>query len=115
MSFSENEAEDVEIAVGEAVTNSIVHGKPDNGEGTVTVRCRRRKNALDIFIEDEGRCTCIPSAQVPLSDHEEHGRGYLLMNQLMEHVQVRCTERGLLLSMTKKHRPRRGGKLAAAG
>jgi len=103
VAFSEDEARDVEVSVGEAVTNSIIHGRPGSGEGFITARCEFGDWGLCVSIEDQGHTVCVPGVLRPTL-FQEHGRGFMLMNALMENVEARCTERGLLVSMRKTRR-----------
>lgn len=46
--------EDVELAVSEAVTNSVMHAYPDDAKGTITVRAEVRRAGLEITVADDG-------------------------------------------------------------
>jgi len=104
MAFSPEKAREIEISVGEAVTNSIVHGRPEDQDARITVQCRIASDALEILVEDRGRGVCVsPTNDPPV--FQEHGRGYLLMNKFMERVHAHCTDRGVRVSMTKRLEP----------
>jgi stage II sporulation protein AB (anti-sigma F factor) len=48
------ERQDVELAVSEAVSNSVVHGYPSGMVGTITVRAEMRGAALIVVVRDDG-------------------------------------------------------------
>lgn len=48
------ERQDVELAVSEAVTNSVLHAYPDGVAGTITVRADLRGTALIVVVRDDG-------------------------------------------------------------
>ena len=45
---------DVELAVSEAVTNSVVHGYPEEPEGTILVRAELAGARLLVTVNDDG-------------------------------------------------------------
>lgn len=45
---------DVELAVSEAVTNSVVHAYPDGREGTITLQAEREDGGLVLTVRDDG-------------------------------------------------------------
>ena len=110
--YSNDDCKDIEVAIGEAVTNAICHGKPLTGEGRVYVRCRLTPHRLVMEIEDEGETSCL---DIPCSapDHDnEHGRGWIIMYNLMDRTTVRCTGNGLIVRLIKlRHRVRPHARL----
>ncbi|MHB1001153.1 MAG: ATP-binding protein [Armatimonadota bacterium] len=87
MSFSDQQLEDITLAVGEAVSNAVKHGSPDGERCKVNVRCERTADGLSIKITDEGYgfdpSACIKS---PPSRLEEGGRGIFFMRVMMDEV-----------------------------
>lgn len=102
--FSYDDCIDVEVAVGEAVTNAILHGKPADGEGKVVVRCRLTPHRLIIEVEDGGEGLCEPDVRCIPDDDDEHGRGWLLMYNLMDRASFRCSDHGLVVRLVKRRR-----------
>lgn len=100
--FLESDCEDIEVAVGEAVTNAICYGRPKTGLGRAQVRCRVTSTHLLIEVEDEGLSKTVPSPRSLPGSSSEHGRGWPLIHKLMDCVSVRCTERGMLVRMIKR-------------
>jgi len=102
--FDEVECQDIEVAIGEAVTNAVSHVRGKHGEARVRARCRVASNLLVVEVEDESGATCLPLPKsIPAAD-VEHGRGWFLIHRLMDQVSVRCAKRGLLIRMAKRHR-----------
>ncbi len=100
--FDGNDCKDIEVAVGEAVTNAVCHGRPAIGDGRVYVRCRVTPYRLIIEVEDEGKTSDVEIPCV-LPDHDnEHGRGWILMYNLMDRTTVRCTGNGLVVRLVKR-------------
>jgi anti-sigma regulatory factor (Ser/Thr protein kinase) len=114
--FDESECKDIEVAIGEVVTNAICHGRPSSGEAKVLVRCRLTPSRLVVEVEDEGRGDGLNMMPSCLPDHDdEHGRGWILIYNLMDRTTIRCTESGLLVRLIKRrHRKRIYGRLAQA-
>ncbi len=101
--FDESCCQDIEVATGEAVTNAVSHGCPQSAEGRVSVRCRVIENRLVVEVEDEGHASCPPKPKAGPLMHSEHGRGLQLIHRLMDQVSIRCTDKGLLIRMVKRH------------
>lgn len=100
--FDESTCQDIEVAVGEAVTNAVCHGSPSDGSGRVSVHCILAHNSIEITVEDQGRTRCVPIPKVIVSNNSEHGRGWKIIHSLMDKVSVRCTKNGLLVRMVKQ-------------
>lgn len=103
--FNPLDCQDIEVAVAEAVTNAIIHGKPDNPAPTVSITCKTKPGYITIEVEDEGNTQCVPNPVGYPPESEEHGRGTLMIRQLMDEVKAKCTDKGLLLRMSKRCRP----------
>ncbi|MBI2842459.1 MAG: ATP-binding protein [Armatimonadetes bacterium] len=112
--FGEDDCQDIEVAIGEAVTNAICHGRPQAGAGSLRVRCYIGAGQIRVEVEDEGRTTCVPLPQRVPDPDNEHGRGWFLIHRLMDGVSVSCSERGLLVRMVKRSRSS-GGKKRSKG
>jgi len=78
---------DIKTAVSEAVTNSIVHGYP-NEIGTIMLRCRILKdNTLDIVVKDKGvGIADVEQAKRPMfttGGADRSGMGFTIMESFM--------------------------------
>jgi serine/threonine-protein kinase RsbW len=100
--YLERDCQDIEVAIGEAVTNAISHGQPVDGKGRVRVHCQLTPTLIIIEVEDESQATCLPMPNPAPDADSEHGRGWLLIHRLMDRVSVRCTEKGMLVRMIKQ-------------
>ncbi|MBQ8539954.1 MAG: anti-sigma F factor [Clostridia bacterium] len=102
-----DEAEDVKVAISEAVTNSVVHGY-EGGEGTVFMEAFSYDNTVMFSIRDAG-CGIedIQKAKEPLfttkPDEERSGLGFTVMESFMDslHIESKMGE-GTTVTMTKR-------------
>lgn len=101
MGFPREDVADVELAVSEAVTNSVEHGSAPNGEPAVVVKCRGFDDLLVVEVEDGGGAGQIPDGQQP-SAQDERGRGVLMMRALMDECDDCRTEQGTRVRMIKQ-------------
>ena len=103
---------DIRTAVSEAVTNSIVHGYPDE-LGTITIRCRILKdNTLDIVIKDRGvGIPDVEQARRPMfttGGAERSGMGFTIMESFMTSMTVTSEPgKGTTVHMRRKLQRRR--------
>lgn len=107
MGFAREDVADVELAVSEAVTNSVEHGSAPSGEPAVVVKCRAWEDWLVVEVEDEGSASALPARSAPSTQHDEHGRGVLMMRALMDECEDCRTDRGVTVRMAK-HRAAAG-------
>lgn len=78
---------DVLVAVGEALTNAVRHGRSDTGDSAFTVSCIANSERISVSVSDNGpgfRLEDIPSFEESL--FREHGRGIHCMQALMDEV-----------------------------
>lgn len=100
LGFAREEVCDVEVAVCEAVTNSMIHGPQT--QAAVFVKCRASGDSIIVEIEDQNRAS-IMRDQSFSSDHtNEHGRGILMMKALMDECEDCITESGTRVRMAKQ-------------
>ncbi|MEN6520223.1 MAG: ATP-binding protein [Armatimonadota bacterium] len=100
--FDEDTCQDIEVAVGEAVTNAVCHGSPTDGSGRVSIRCGITQSSIEVDVKDNGHATCVPIPRAIVNKNNEHGRGWRIIHNLMDQVSVRCTKNGLLVRMVKQ-------------
>lgn len=106
------ELSDIRTAVSEAVTNAIVHGYRDSGEGTVYISCSVSEDgALCIKVKDEGcGISDIALAMTPLysSDPsgERGGMGFSIMESFTDDLKVvSSVGKGTEITMVKYFTP----------
>jgi anti-anti-sigma factor len=90
---SDEEAHDLVLAVGEAVTNVIEHAYTSTG-GEVEVEASIREGLAQIVVRDRGRWR--PSRL------DEGGRGLLLMQGLVDHVDVLSSRDGTEIRLSRR-------------
>ncbi|MCK4629810.1 MAG: ATP-binding protein [Bacteroidales bacterium] len=79
----------VMLATIEAANNAIVHGNKLDPEKKVKVEIIKRKERIEIYIEDQGSgfdYMRIPDPTAPENIENIHGRGVFLMKQLSDEV-----------------------------
>ena len=82
---------DIQIAVGEALTNAYTHGSPVKGESKINLQCMLCPKAMVVEIMDEGNAfdPCAVSIPDP-AKLIDHGMGIYLMRQTMDVVEFDC-------------------------
>lgn len=102
-----DELGDIKTAVSEAVTNSIVHGYPDEADGDVEIHAEINGQVLHIEISDNGiGIPDIPTALQPFysskTNEERSGMGFTVMESFMDSLKVENREcGGLKVTMEK--------------
>jgi len=100
-------AEDVVLAVDEAVTNAVEHAYPGQ-VGVVRLALSRGEGGeVTVTVEDEGTWR-------PPSDPGFRGRGLLLIDALADHAGVTATGAGTTVAMRWTARSRRRAASSAA-
>jgi len=94
---------DIEVAVGEALLNAVVHGNAEAAEKRVYVSCRCTMDGeVLITIRDEGHGFEVDAVPDPTTSENllsTHGRGIHLMKALMDEVSFE--EGGRVVHMRK--------------
>jgi serine/threonine-protein kinase RsbW len=92
---SDGSETDIEMALGEALANAIVHGNREDPRKLVYVVCRCTTDGeVSFMVQDEGRGFDIAAVLDPTTPENcmlPHGRGIYLMKTLMDEV---CFEQG---------------------
>ena len=97
----EGVAEEILMAVGEVVANACLHGRPRTKVGHVELMCGVHGASVDITVTDDG-----PGFDVDRVLGErapdifaQGGRGFFLMRQLMDRVEVGSSSRGTTVTV----------------
>ena len=98
---------DLNLALEEAVTNTISHGYSDHREHEILVRIRVESGEVIAELKDDARAfnpLTAPEADVttPLDEKTAGGLGIHLMRKLMDGIEYQRVEDGNLLIMKKK-------------
>jgi serine/threonine-protein kinase RsbW len=102
-------ADEVLLALDEAVSNAIRHGS--RGGKPVWVRIRVERGWIELTVRDHGptpRTPRVPPEQPPVL--ASGGRGLWLLAQLVDEVRLRRAGSGTLVQLRRRaHRQARGG------
>ena len=82
----------VVLAFGEALDNAWEHGT--SGEGEVRIRVRYTPRFIVVSLLDPGGDKVPLGRPIPADEASERGRGFQLMNKLMDEVRVRSYPTG---------------------
>lgn len=105
MPFSDEEVEDIKLAVGEAAANAYRYGCPDGDNSVIRVRCEGKHSGLCVEISDSGKGfdpACVPELQQ--GSLECGGRGIFFMKLTMDKVEFIKQKKGTMVRMFKKLR-----------
>lgn len=103
MPFSDDDIEDIKLAIGEAATNAIRHGTSRDCH-KIKIRFERGKDEMKVFVIDRG-CGFDPESicSTPIDYMCEGGRGIMFMKALMNKVRFSSQKPGTCVEMTKKY------------
>jgi anti-sigma regulatory factor (Ser/Thr protein kinase) len=92
------------VAAGEAVSNSCLHGKKRDGNGVVEVGCDRKSADVVVTVSDDG-----PGFDLSILDFaappyplEDGRRGFFLMRQLSDEVEVETNRGGTRVTLVRR-------------
>ena len=98
--FTDLDLADIEIAVGEAVTNAILYGSPHSASH-VQIVCGLSENAFFIEVHDQGH-GFDPAHVRQEEDYDAlGGRGIRLMRALMDEVDLHYGGDGMVARLSK--------------
>lgn len=98
---------DIQIAVGEAITNAYRHGSPQKGKNKIMLKCSVCPKAMIVEIEDEGLPFDPDAVSIPdPALLRDHGMGIYLMRQAMDVVEFKSNNPGNHVKMIKWLRSR---------
>ncbi|WP_240010109.1 ATP-binding protein [Lentzea sp. CC55] len=98
--LSEDEANDLVLAVSEAVNNSVEHAFPGSARGTVEVRARADPDgSVEVDVTDDGQWRVPPPALTM------RGRGLLLMRESVDEVEIRRSASGTTVRLRRGRSP----------
>lgn len=91
LDFTLSTLEEIKVAISEAVSNAVIHGYGNTGEGIVTMTLRLIESAIEIVIADQGcGIADIEQARQPAfsSDPERMGLGFVFMESFMDQLEI---------------------------
>ena len=96
--FGRPEVQQIKLAVNEAAANAVEHGSASASD-EVRLRANAEDGELAVYVADAGRYLPMPSAE---PDLDERGRGLLVMKLLMDEVDVRPSDRGTVIRLSRR-------------
>lgn len=103
--LSEDQQDNLAIAVTEAVGNAIVHGNKKDPEKKVTIRFQLKPDSVHVTVKDEGHGFDPDQIANPLDQGnlmKESGRGIFILRKLMDKVTFDFTPGGTIIHLTMK-------------
>jgi serine/threonine-protein kinase RsbW len=99
---------EMQVAAGEAVANACLHGKRRHENGVIEVSCDRKSANVVVTVSDDG-----PGFDLSILDFaappyplEDGRRGFFLMRQLSDEVEVETNRGGTRVTLVRKVRRR---------
>ncbi len=104
LGFSPAALGDIEVAVGEAVTNAILYGSPDGGSAIIVhTSFSASEKFFQIEVQDQGQgFDPLHMRQDENNTDALGGRGLRLMRALMDDVWLHYSGSGMIVRMSKK-------------
>lgn len=99
--FAALDLADIEIAVGEAITNAILYGSP-HAESRIVLVCGLVEADFVINVHDEGAGFDPGLVKMEEDTDALGGRGIRLMRALMDQVELHYDGRGMVACLHKK-------------
>lgn len=103
LEFTTGKEFEIELALREALANAVLHGcKADPDKRVVCTVSGDREHGIQIVVQDPGGGfdpNSIPSPTDDCNLLSEHGRGILLIKELMDEVKHECN--GTVIRMRK--------------
>jgi serine/threonine-protein kinase RsbW len=104
LGFSEGSLFDIKVALGEALANALRHGRPESGEGAVSLGVDAYSDRVILEVADNGKG--FDGATEGADDlYASGGRGIMFMHALMDRVEFIDGSTGGTVVRLVKHRP----------
>jgi serine/threonine-protein kinase RsbW len=105
LDFSEDQQDNLAIAVTEAVGNAIVHGNKKDPHKKVYIAFQLGEDRVEVSVRDEGEGFDPDTLTDPLDPNnlmKESGRGIFILKSLMDDVSFSFTPKGTTIRFTMK-------------
>lgn len=101
--FDIEKIEDMKVAVAEACTNALTHGKNGNGEGEYDISFVLTGEKITISVYDKGEGCQLENIKQPnLGELNEGGLGIFIIKSLMDDVEIISEKgKGMVIKMIK--------------
>ncbi len=100
--FNIEEIEDLKVAIAEACTNAITHGKNYPSE-SIAITFILKEDRLEIEVKDQGAGCVVEKIKEPrIEELNENGLGIFIIRSLMDEVEIHSEpDQGMTIKMTK--------------
>ena len=102
MEFDLAQIEDLKLAVGEACTNAIRHGCPQEDTGNVQIRCVVTGDGLLVEVRNSIADCCFPGVPANPDLRREGGLGLFLIRALVDEVDFQWNHDTAVVTMLKR-------------
>jgi serine/threonine-protein kinase RsbW len=110
--LSDDDRDNLAIAITELTNNAIIHGNKYDQAKNVTVSFYFENNIISVYILDQGQGFDPSSIDNPLEPEnllKESGRGIFILRSIMDDVQFRNGDAGTEVKIVKKIKPSEKG------
>ncbi|MGA7797994.1 MAG: ATP-binding protein [Methanoregula sp.] len=107
--FSDEQILDLQLAVEEVITNTIMHGYAGT-PGTIAICCRAEQDEVTVQISDDAPAfdplqVPEPDTSADLDDRVIGGLGIFLIRKVTDNATYRYEKAKNIMTLTKKRRP----------
>jgi serine/threonine-protein kinase RsbW len=99
--LSEATLADLKLAVTEACTNAILHGRSGDGTGGLVVRYRLATGRIEIEVEDDGAGFDPDDPGARETEPSGQGMGLLIIRSTTDELEIESDSTGSRISFTK--------------
>ncbi|RMI24932.1 MAG: ATP-binding protein [Calditrichaeota bacterium] len=102
--LTEDQSDNMAIAVTELVNNAIIHGNKEDPSKHVIIRARYLVDRVVVSVIDEGEGfdpTELPDPTDPANLWRENGRGLFLVRQFIDEVEIHSSSQGTEIVLTE--------------
>jgi anti-sigma regulatory factor (Ser/Thr protein kinase) len=97
--------EELKVALSEATTNAMFHGRQADAPSSVEISCRVEPARLVLEVEAEGEPFMPREITLPdVREGQPRGRGLFLMQQFVDRLEFLPAERGVRVRLIKELR-----------
>ncbi len=110
MRLTEDERNNLSIAITEAVGNAIIHGNKKDPEKKVSITLKLTDDRIVVEVKDQGKGfdpDSLADPRDPKNLLKENGRGIFILKTLMDKVTYSFSPEGTTLTFIMKKKPKK--------